>query len=238
MIDEIMERASRALVATDYFACEALCERALLRARRAGDFERLARACLPLQEARRQMRHQAVDAGVVRVVRALPLAPAAESPGCFLVEPPLVGVDARGVRAQLARRKVPSLVLAREPAIRAGHADKGKIPIVAVGGVVGVGGPVAPAVVRVRVDPPPGGEFTPAWIIASQEALGDAAIAQVDPAWPADHRVDDLLERLEGIPDHEKLIQALERAAREAAILPQPTDRPRRRAAVRDEWGF
>lgn len=233
-IDEVMERASAALAQTDYFACETLCLRALARARRVNDFERMARVCLPLQECRRQRRHEAVDSGRVTIVGALPLAPAS-GPGCYLLEPPLLGVDALGVRAQLARRRVPALVLAREPAVRPGHAEAGRIPVVAVGGGEGHAGPV---VVRVRVAPPEGGSFTPAWMLAAQEALGDAAIAQIDPAWPADHRVDDLLERLEGIPDHEKLMQALEHACREAALMEAPTPTPRRRGVPSDPWGF
>ncbi len=48
-IDGLMDRASEALVATDYFLAESLCLKALAKARKAGDFERLARLALPLQ---------------------------------------------------------------------------------------------------------------------------------------------------------------------------------------------
>lgn len=62
-VDELMERASLKLVATEYLACERLCLEAVKLARAAGDFERLARIMLPLQEARRQRRQIAEDAG-------------------------------------------------------------------------------------------------------------------------------------------------------------------------------
>ena len=63
-IDDIMERASAALVATDYLACERLCLEALTRARAESDFDRYARILLPLQEARRLRRQIAAESGV------------------------------------------------------------------------------------------------------------------------------------------------------------------------------
>ncbi len=60
-IDELMERASLALARTDYFGAERTCLRAIARAVAASDWERAARMCLPLQEARRQKRMLAID---------------------------------------------------------------------------------------------------------------------------------------------------------------------------------
>src|SRR4051812_45178590 len=71
-IDELMERASSALVTTNYFEAEKLALKALERACAAIDFERMARICMPLQEARRQKRHEAVDAGKTFIMRRLP----------------------------------------------------------------------------------------------------------------------------------------------------------------------
>ena len=55
-IDAKMEHASEALARCEYFLCERLAGEALGAAREKNDFERLARICLPLQEARRQIR--------------------------------------------------------------------------------------------------------------------------------------------------------------------------------------
>lgn len=234
-IDELMERASAALVRTDYFDAESLCLKAMERAVRAQDFDRVSRIIMPLQEARRQRRHEAIDAGRVTTMRELSGGGVGAKSkdegtmqaGCVLIEPPMIGADARTVRAIADRKRVAMLVLVREPT-----AASGRWPIVAVGG-----GEFRPAIVRVQVEPPAGGEITPAWFLATQEALGDAAIAKVKSKWPADHRVLDLLEYLEGIPDHEKLHQAVASAAREAMSRP-PTPYPRRRGMFDDPFSF
>jgi hypothetical protein len=227
-IDDLMSRASAALLRTDYFEADALCLRALDRAVRSKDFDRVSRIVLPLQEARRQRRHEALDRARVVTMREFSTRTPSPEPGCVLIEPPMVGADARTVRAIADRKRAPVMVLVREPT-----AASGRWPIVAVGG----GNDFRPAIVRIQVDPPENHAPTTAWFLATQEALGDAAIAKVKPEWPADHRVEDLLEYLEGIPDHEKLIQALGATAREAMQSP-PSTLPRRRGVFEDLSGF
>ncbi len=240
-IDELMEQASRALVQTDYFQAEALCLRALRRAAQRRDYERLARICLPLQESRRQRRHTAIDSGFRAVVSALPDARAALAPGLYLLQPPMLGVDTRRFREVADRRRVPAMVLCREPMTRAEQ-----WPVVAVT----EGTMLEMVTVRVRVAPPPGtvaSETGPTrdnaptppaeWFIAAQEALGDAAIAMIKaddhPYW----RVDDLLAFLDAVPDHEKLIQALADTCREAALV-APPEKPRRKAPLDNPRSF
>lgn len=225
--DELMERASTALAKGDYFDAASLCGRAMIQARRADDFERMARVCLPLQEARRHIRTQALDARQIFVLDALPTGRTRLESGCYVVQPPLIGLSANALREMLDRRRVAAMVLAREPTTRAGQ-----WPIVMVGG-----GQFRLVVARVRPEAPANGTPTPEWLLAAHEALGDAAIAQVLPEWPADHRADDLLERLEGLPDHEKLMQALAAACREAARMTLRSP-PRRRVPMDDPRGF
>ena len=63
-IDTLMETASAALASGDYFACEREASKALELAHAASDWDRMARICMPLEEARRQKRLEAADAGV------------------------------------------------------------------------------------------------------------------------------------------------------------------------------
>jgi len=129
------------------------------------------------------------------------------------------------------------MVLAREPLVRSGdHA--GRWPIVAVGerrpGSLIRSGPSPLLTLRAYVEPPEGtapDASTPtrdrstrpierAWFVAAQEALGDAAIASLPADEPAPVRVDLLLDMLEALPDHEKLLQRLEQECHEALLAP------------------
>lgn len=240
-LDSLMERASAALVATEYFLAEQLCTRALKRAHAHRDYESMARICLPLQEARRQKLQLAVDARAVTVFDDAGARLGPKHPGLYLAQPPMTGADARAHRELADRRKVPVVVLAREPLTRSG-----RWPIVAVtDGLDGRG-----ISIRVQVDPPAGvtpDEQSPtrdrltaaidvAWFIAALERLGDEAIGKLNVQDPAAHRVDDLLEFLDAWPYHEKLHQRLADACRDAAVDPAPVV-VRRRGLV-NEWSF
>lgn len=249
-IDSLMERASRALTGREYFAAERLCLEALELAHKACDYERMARICLPLQEARRQKRDLAADAAargaIFPVDDELP-APGALRAGCYLVRPPRVGLDGRMLRELADRREVPVIVVVREPRTRAGL-----WPVVALGPVT-IRAQIAPPLPPpppLPPQPPSAGRRgskarrgSPAaqdarhephapvdddrilprveWFLDAAERLGDAALAGLNPARPVLGRVEDLLVRLAAHPDHEKLHQALEAACRDAARLPE-----------------
>lgn len=246
-IDAIMERASAASAVTRAFEAARLCQEALLLARAADDFERMSRICLPLQEARRWIRQDALDAGTVTVVARASDLPPNPGPGCYLVQPPMIGLDARLFRDAAWAREIPVFVLCREPMTRDG-----------LWPVVGVGERVA----RVRIDPPPAavrwaessgvprpvcgdlltGPISPEWFAAAAEALGDRAIAEADalaePGDPPAWRVDDLLDYLWACPEHEKLLQALAAACRDAIGTATPRDRRHRRGVGADPNAF
>ena len=224
-IDDLMERASVELVARRYFDAERNALEALELAHRAGDFERMARILLPLQECRRQKRDLAADTrDRFRITADLPK-PADIQPGFYLVEPPRDGLDGRSLRETADRQGVPIIVVTREPTTR-----DGKWPIVSLG----------PVVVRTRIDPPPakappGRRATAsrrakspslkapplppiAWFLAAGEALGDRAIADAEErARNPIALLEELYLRLAAVPDHEKLHQRLAEACREAA---------------------
>lgn len=222
-----MEEASGALSRTEYFEAERLCTEALTMAHERRDYDRMARILLPLQEARRQKRDMAVESGRVFVVDdSTPNGDSLQA-GCYLVRPPRVGVDGRQIREAADRARKPVVVAVREPMTR-----DGMWPVVAIG----------PVTFRAKVLPPgrkrrstvrPGVKRSkrtrdalrkldetvppPEWFLAANEALGDAAIAEVNPSLPAEAKVEAYYERLLTHPDHEKLHQRLEEACREAA---------------------
>jgi hypothetical protein len=244
-VDQWMEQASDALVARKYFEVERLASRALDATMTSRDFARAARIILPLQEARRMKRDMALEAasasgGRVKLVsQSLSDDAALQAeiePGCYLVVPPRVAMEARGFRERADAAEVPVFVLTREPQMRSTMC-----PIVAV----------SPVTVRAYIQEPEAvaevkkpvarkkkgpedeavsagagssiiegafGKFvTPsvAWFAKAGEALGDAAIAAC-VSGDVVQRAELLYQRLLAVPEHEKLHQRLREACEEA----------------------
>lgn len=239
-IDRLMERASVALEATRYFEAERLALQGLRRSYDAGDFETMARVLLPLQEARRQKRQQAVESGrrvVVSDLRTL----GDIAPGCYLVQPPLLGIDGRSLRETADGMQAPVLVIAREPLTR-----DGKWPVVSVTEGLSL---------RVKVEPPrpmtrvetsktkdemglPGAEAPPReWFEAAEEAIGDVGLAKLKSEEPAAWLVDDLMRYLDAQPSHEKLHQRLAEECRRASTENLPEEE-RHRPPLSDPFEF
>ncbi|MEM1329051.1 MAG: hypothetical protein AAGG07_00675 [Planctomycetota bacterium] len=211
LIDDQMERASKALLGTDYFQTEMLCERALDRSLMIGDLDRAARIALPLQEARRQLRQLATDSERVvlcdtrEVLEELgDTRRESASPAicCVLLAPPLLGIDGRNLHQTLRASRVPGFVITREPQTR-----DGLWPLVAVGR----------ASYRVKVEPPANpAEPSLAWFESAAEALGDAAIENCTDREGTAKRVATLYDALTAMPHHEKLHQRFADACRAA----------------------
>jgi hypothetical protein len=199
----MMERAQAALHHNHWFEAERLALRGLEMARTARDFGLMARIVLPLQEARRQRLQQAFDVGSLRIVDESFGEDVRVDPGCYLVQPPLVGADARRLRLAALEQEVPAAILCREPQ------TKLKLcPLVAIGQVT----------IRTKIDPPKRWDHpTLEWFASAMEALGDAAIETLEVDGDPIRLVDALLARLDAMPDHEKLHQALAEACRCAA---------------------
>jgi hypothetical protein len=204
-IDALMEQAQGALERGGYFECEYVADEALRLAHRARDFERMARILLPLEEARRQRRLDAVDSGKLYVLNTQEQLNEPVRTGCYLIEPILVGADGRDLRERALETETPVLVVVHEP-----RTQMGDWPLVAVG----------PVTIRARVAQPK--KVTVAWVLAASEAIGDEAIETVDEATRGEDLVDELYDRLQSVPDHDKLHQALMRACKDALqALPQ-----------------
>lgn len=209
-IDDLMERASEALAQTRYFEAERMANKALAMAREAGDFERMARIVLPLQEARRQRYQQALDHDELFIVDEPLEEDEVLEPGCYLVQPPLVGADARRMRIAAMTNDMPVAVLCREP-----DDQLGQIPIVAI---------TPGRTLRTKVEPPED-DFDVPWLVEAREQLGDWAIRSIDPEVEATRRVDMLLQCLDALPEHEGLHQELEETCRQA--LAEQTEQQR-----------
>ncbi len=226
-IDAQMEHASRALAERRYLECATIAKDALLKARAAGDFERMARIVMPLLESQRYLRQEALARGDAHIIASASDAPSIPENRCYLFAPMLVGADALQFRIASNQTGIAPFVLTREPTT-----SQGLIPIVGV----------AQRVVRVRVEPPEDPtRYDPAWFALAHEKLGDQAITDaINACEPADPRawfVDDLLDRLDACPEHEKLLMRLADACKDAMTQPAPTI-IRRRPLVNDPFSF
>lgn len=187
-IDQIMDRASEALVQTRYFDTVDLCHDALTLAWDNDDFDRFARTVLPLLEARRQIRQHACDAAVEGGIQRAAPDGAFSGTGLYLVEGDALA--AATLRAAADRSRTPAFVIAADdlpPGTDAGAITN------------------APGEAGVRA-------FQDA-----AERIGDALIASAEGEPGERLRVETLWRRLQRAPEHEKLHQRLEEAARAIA---------------------
>lgn len=194
-IEGLMEEAEAAMRRNHWFQAESHAAKALQTARQGEEWALMARIVLPLQEARRQRLAPALESRKVTILdQPLPEAIKA-SKGCVLVQPPLVGADARRLRLAAMAQEVSVAVLCREPLTR-----MRQCPVVAIGA----------ATVRTKLAPPKVWEKpTMEWFVSAMEELGDAAIQMVDTGVDLDRQIDQVLAYLDAVPDHEKLHQLL-----------------------------
>ena len=211
-IDALMQRASQLLTDMDYLASEALCIEALAQAKGTGDWTAYARIVLPLQECRRQRRMIAADAGVQLGTNACWNDP---RDGCVAVTPPMSQDDAERLAAEAMsnRRHVEVLWCETAPG-----SSGSSTWTVSTFGEVDVRCEVpAPDEAWLNQRLSPGDEgFAEAghWFIAASEALGDAALEQVETPLGSLERIDQLERMVAAVGDHEILHQRLADAAR------------------------
>ncbi|MCB9844918.1 MAG: hypothetical protein H6811_02875 [Phycisphaeraceae bacterium] len=236
-IDDLVARAKGEDPAAQPFEVERLAARALQLAHSLPDYLRMARAGEVLRTARAAWRATALESGTVTLVRVRMARTELTQPGCYLVQPPMIGADARSLRDMLHSRAIAAIVVAREP-----MTSKGLWPVVAVG---------QSSTLRAQVDPPPGvrpqagsptGDVADGlpgveWFEGALGAIGRAAIARLRPTDPAAWQVEDLVDALEVHPDDLGLHDALIDACVRAEATPPP-DGQRRRPIVEDPFCF
>ncbi len=204
IIDELIGKAARAVTRKQHFEAERTAVKALYLARDESDFDRMASIIPTLAEARQGRLNQAIDVNRITVVDTPVTEETRIEPGCYLVQPPLVGADARRLRMGAVSRDIPVAVLCREPLVKIGM-----WPIVAI----------APGVtVRMKIEPADDQEKPDMdWFLDAMEALGDAVLEGLDPDQAIVKRVDALLTRLDAVPDHLELHQCLLESCEAAA---------------------
>ena len=219
-VDDLLSKAEKSLRRKRYFEAERMAGEAMLMARQDGDFARMAKSVRPLQKARRGRLDLAVEVGAVTILSA-PFTEGDEiEPGSYLVRPPMVGVDGRRFRLAAFALDVPVAVVCCEPITQLGLC-----PLVALSGNV---------VVRTKIDPPadPDHPDLP-WLLDAMQALGDWAIESMDIQLAPERYIDELLSRIDAIPEHAGLHECLEAACRRGAeaAAAQPVGGGRKRKA-------
>lgn len=229
-LDEQMETASQALAELDYARCEALCVDALKQARDQSDWVMVQRVLLPLQEARRQRRQAALDGlillGTPEKTEPLEALLADPKLGCIMLTQPYTPEDALALD-RLIRQQKRAIEL-----IYAGHKTDDpsnqrlwgtatyKGPWVGINQTIPDVSWFGKTLSASGMKPP-----TPAhWFMYVSETLGDALIREAASMTLENNKVpekdqqrayfDMLLEALNAVDNHEKLHQALARAAK------------------------
>lgn len=210
----MMEEASAALTAGEYFDCEHIADEALHMAWQRQEYGEMARILLPLQEARRQRRLAAVDADHVRILESgLPSPGSVLQPGIYIVQPPQVGADAMALRHAALTQKIPVIALAVEPVTR-----MGLLPVVSVG----------PVVLRTRVPQP--ARIDASWVLEAIDCLTSQAIAALDTTRPLGRQIDILVDDLDALPEsellHQRLMETCIAAARQPRDVTNPAEGP------------
>lgn len=235
-IDDLMQQAIDALTRMDYLDCEARCLRALADAHDRRAWDDYARILLPLQESRRQRRLIAAD-GAIRLGAAdMDLAPHAvlaaverlgEAGACLVLTPPARRADAAAIQDAARDARMYLEVLCAQPV-----ASPSDVPVAwrvtaAAGDPPACLVPAPPADCRdrwlTRRAAATLRSRAAAWFLAAGEALGNAALAAIDPDAPPDRRMRDLRRAVDAVTDHELLHQHLfDAVARLAAATTNP----------------
>ena len=198
-----VDKGLDALREESWFIAESHLLKALIASRGRDDWEGMIEITEGLRQSRCGIRRQALVRGSVRLCNEGSTETMAISTGRYLVEPPLVGADARRLVQSGRDNQVAIAVVCREPLTRSGL-----VPIVAI----------APGTtIRVQIDPPSNEKKpTTAWFKNAMESIGDAALDTIDPTKALDRRIDPILGTIDAIPDHEALYEALSETCREA----------------------
>ena len=233
-IDELLKKAESSLSRSAVFEAENMAVKALTMARQDIDYALMATIIPLLRDIRMARLKQSMHATAKTKARVVVMKEAITegmkiSRGCYLIQPPQVGADARRLRLAAFEAGVPVAVVCREPAT-----VTGQCPVVAIS---------AGATVRVKIDPPSKPDKPDmSWFTGAIQQLGDWAVDSLDVTLPPTRKVEALLERLDALPEHVGLHDALTRACEEAHVTQTQekaaaANRAATRAAARPKAG-
>ena len=200
-----IESAKKAFEKKLWFEAERCALKIIEDARGVFDFDGMASALPILRDARiaRFEEAFAIADGTIQMLQEPIEEEFTVTPGCWLVQPPFVGADARTIRTLGLEQEVPVAALCREPLTQLGLQ-----PVVSIGRIT----------IRTKIDPPtdhvnPGIE----WFRYALDELGEAAIDSIDTGTELIKQVDALLDCIATIPEHARLHDALAETCQLAA---------------------
>ena len=198
-----VDRGHDALREESWFVAENRFLKALTASRSRDDWEGMVEIVDGLRESRVGIRRQSLVRGSVRICHEGVTETMEISTGRYLIEPPLVGADARRLIQSGRDNQVALAVVCREPLTQTGL-----VPVVAI----------APGTtIRIQIEAPSNEKKpTTAWFKGAMQSLGEAALNSIDPTKSVDRRIDALIGTIDAIPDYEALYSALSAACNEA----------------------
>ncbi len=211
--DEPIQRVRDALGAEMFFDAERIAVTSMQDAHTLGDYAQMAQLSEVLREARRGKLEAAVSAAAdhVEIIETVLDEEPEVQPGISLVQPPLVGADARRLRLIALSEEIPALIMCREPTTQLGLC-----PVVLVG---------RGCTVRVKVTPPSNPDKPDTqWLLSALEALGEVAAEMVNPDAAPTRRVEHLLTLVETVPEAMELYDVLAAACLDAHAEQQPDE--------------
>lgn len=199
-----VDRALEEVRNESWFTAETHFAKALAASRGRNDWPGMIEILEGLRQCRRGIRRKALGRGAITICDEAVTETMDLAPGRYLIQPPLVGADARRLIQFGRDRGVPIAVVCREPRTRTGLT-----PIVAI----------APGTtVRVQIDSPTkDNRPSVAWFKGALQALSDAALEKIDPTQVVERRIDALLGCMDAVPDSEAVLVKLSETCSEAA---------------------
>ena len=202
-----------------------------------GDFARLGEIAAICVAARERAQDEAVAADFTMTAGTIGMIEGAPAPGCVLLQPPMIGINAVPIIRAGINAAVPFIVLCREPLTL-----DGLWPIAAAGQGMRWPderrGPPGGLTVRVRVEPPepvtrvdssPTRDAAPtpppAWFLDALDALDQVAMSRIEKDVPGAHRVRTIIELLDAHPLGTELYRSLQEACAAASVEPSPEPR-------------
>ena len=209
-IQNLVDKATDAIAKEAWFDAEQGLERALAMSQGRHDFAGMAEILGLLSQARQGRRKQAyASRAAIKIVDDEVTETTEVERGRYLVQPPLVGADARRLRLLAQAQEVPAMVLCREPTTQLGL-----IPVVAIGPL---------GAIRTKVKPPKDPNRPSAtWFRDALQSLGAVSVEKLNPNHGAARQLEAVLGLLDTLPEddglHKLAIELCEAAATESEV--------------------